>query len=330
MAYYITLSSAADFWRRVYASQKAPDTAKAEAPKDAAFGGVGKSREYLPKWVDDGFLQLEEGKLHLLVFDKSSRHQSSSACPHLWKGPLPPESFYRLNDETFVASPEFTYLQMASVCSLGQLVAYGCEICGRFAFDPDAERGFRTRDEPLTTVRKLKRFLEMTASVRGKAKALRALEYVVEETESPMETLTAMLLHLPYRYGGYGLQKPTANKVVDLSSKARSILHQRSCRIDLQWEHAKIAVEFLGKYDHDGQSAFERDRKRTNALIEMGFEVVELTSGQVRDWEAFEVIAQRIARRTGKRIAPQQRGLTPARQQLRKTLFAWNASCGRP
>ena len=330
MAYYITLSSAADFWRRVYTSKKAPDKAKAETPKAVASGCSSKLRERLPNWVDDDFLQMEEGKLHLLVFCKDSRHRSSSVSPHLWKGPLPPESFYRLNDDTFVASPEFTFLHMASICNLSQLVAYGCEICGRYAFDPHEKRGFRMRASPLTSVRSIKQFLEMTESVRGKAKALRALEFVVEQTESPMETLTAMLFHLPFKYGGYALQKPTANKVVDLSSKAQAILHQRSCRIDLLWERAKIAVEFLGKYDHDEQSAFERDRKRTNALIEMGFEVVELTGEQVRDREAFEVIALRVARHTGKRVPSQHKGLTAARQHLRKTLFAWNASYGRP
>lgn len=219
---------------------------------------------------------------------------------------------------------------MASFCSLGELVAYGCEICGRYAFDTREERGFRTRDTPLSSGRRIKGFLDSFENVRGKAKALRALEYVIEGAESPMETLTAALLHLPYRYGGYGLQKPTANEIVILSSEAHSILRQRSCRIDLQWKRARVAVEFLGKHDHDEESAFERDRMRTNALVEMGYEVIELTSGQVRDWETFELIARRIARRTGKRIPAQYRGLIPMRRQLRDALFSWNAAYGRP
>ena len=330
MAFYLTLESAADFWRLVYNPHRVPDATRAISPKADASGNSSRLRELLPSWADDDFAQMEGGKYHLIVNDRISRHHSSHACFHLWKGPFPQGSFYRVNDEVFVASPEFAFLHMASVCSLSQLVAYGCEICGRYAFDPREERGFRMRDAPLTSARKIKRFLESAENVRGKAKALQAVELVIEGNESPMETLTALLLCLPCRYGGYGLPKLTANVTVPLTREAYAILHQRECRIDLLWEKAKLAVEFLGKHDHDEESAFERDRKRTNALAEMGYEVIELTNEQVRDWEAFELIARRIARLTGKRVAPQHRGLSPARQQLRNTLFAWNAAYGRP
>mgnify|MGYP007055184147 FL=1 len=58
----------------------------------------------------------------------------------------------------------------------------------------------------MTTVERLRAFTENVGPVHGRKKAARALQYVMGDSASPRETALAMLLCLPYRLGGYGIE----------------------------------------------------------------------------------------------------------------------------
>ncbi|MBQ9043422.1 MAG: hypothetical protein IJ111_11500 [Eggerthellaceae bacterium] len=330
MAFFLSHISAATFWRTVYSCKRRPLQDESLSPTDNSNCNARDLRNALPSWADCDFEMLQGGPFHVLARTFTGLRKSPRVKSRLWTAPFPGCSFYRLSDDLFIASPEFTFLLMAADCTLGQLIAYGCEICGKYSFDPRCDRGFRTRSVSLTTKKLLERFLESASGLDGTLKARRALHYIFEGAESPMETLVCLLLCAPYRLGGYGLEKPLSNKTIRLSKNARAIARKRNCRIDLLWEGPRLAVEFLGKYDHASELAFEPDRQRANALVEMSYTVIELTWSQVRNWEAFELIALRIARATGKRIANRDKGLTSKRKALRDGLFAWNASYGHP
>ena len=143
-----------------------------------------------------------------------------------------------------------------------------------------------------------------------------------------METFDEMTMCLPYRYGGYGIPKPTMNLHVPLTSKAKRIYKRENCYLDMGWPSVLLDVEHHGKLDHSSAQDAVSDRARVNALKEMGYEVVELTFDQVKDLVAYEYIIERIARIHGKRIATRYLGSTPERVALRKELFEWNASYG--
>ena len=245
-----------------------------------------------------------------------------------FNGDLPPNSFYRLNDRVYVSSPGFSFLQMACVLDLPKLIAYGDELCGLYAFDEKNERGMLQRDTPLITKKQLEAFIASAKGLRGYKQAKRALPFIIERSASPMETVDEMLLCLPYRLGGYAIRQPTMNHEVALTTEASRLCHKGNCRADISWPPIKFDLEYQGHADHLGREDFVADRRRINALRIMGYEVIELTNDQVRDWHSFEILALHTAKTVGHRLQKRDFGLTAERKNLRCSLFDWNASYG--
>lgn len=233
-----------------------------------------------------------------------------------------------LKGDVCVESPEFMFLHAANLLNLTQLVAFGDELCGLFSFNRQSERGFIRRKEPLTTKLRLGQFLQKAKGCRGRAPALKALKYVTERSASPMEVFDEMTMCLPYLYRGYNLPEPRMNWRIDLNFKAVRIAKRQFCFLDLGYPEYHLDIEHHGKLNHSSDEDKASDRARVNGLKEMGFEVIELTSDQVGDLQAYEYIIERIAKILGRRLRKDQMGKTPKRLMLRKTLFAWNDSYG--
>lgn len=54
-------------------------------------------------------------------------------------------------------------------------------------------------------------------------------------------------------------------------------------RVDAVWRAARLIVEVDGWNTHDHRAAFERDRRRDQALIAAAWQVVRVTARQLRD-----------------------------------------------
>ena len=226
-------------------------------------------------------------------------------------------------------SPAFMFLHAACLLSFSQLVAFGDELCGLYCFDARENRGFRKRTKPILDKERLEHLLQQAHGCKGHNKAMKAFSYVIERSASPMETFDEMTLCLPYRQGGYTLANPLMNHRVDLTPKAARVAKREKCYLDMGYPLQKLDIEHHGKLDHSSYDDIVSDRARVNGLKEMGYEVIELTSDQVGDLFAYEIIIRRIARILGKRLWKQKLGATPERLLLRKELFAWNHSYGR-
>ena len=321
--------TSADFWRKVYPTDKVPAEPNCTVPRESLTCSAEETWCIAPSWITPGFLSDENGIVHLTVCDRNDRRKSSSHICHLWKNDFPGGSFYRLSDEVYVASPAFTFLQLAQELSLAQLVAYGNEICGLYSFDSAHERGLRQRDAALTTVEKLRSYVDNARGFRGQVKAAKAVAMIAPNSASPLETTVEMLQCLPYRYGGYGLPIPTMNCKVQLSDEAASIARRSYVKADICWPANKIDLEFHGEHDHASTQALHSDRARTNALSLMNYRVIEITSHELFDLGAFEAITREIGDLLGKRVAKEYRGALPQRVALRQTLFDWNRASGR-
>lgn len=94
----------------------------------------------------------------VLVSADHKRHRTSHLLPHQWKAPLPPGSLLQLGENVVVSSPEFCYLQMASVLSRLDLLLLGYSICGTY-HPAWIQKGFVQR-RALTDVERLRRYLE--------------------------------------------------------------------------------------------------------------------------------------------------------------------------
>ena len=323
-----------DFWRLVYPPTKSPGTKGLVPPgllKDErwACNEIDVNR-MAPRWADEQFLSFGAAKLSCLVPEARFQRESHSHVTRLWSGPLPPDSLYDLGNNVYVPSPAFTFLLMATKTSLAELVAYGMELCGLYAFDAQQARGIRKRAVPLLECSQLASYIDSARGLPGFKRSSNAVRFMADRSASPMETLVEMLFCLPYRLGGYCLPKPSMNFEVPLAQHTRIIAQRSKCYADLCYPKISLDVEYHGEYDHEGRDDFDSDRARINALRILGYEVIELTSEQVGSLRAFEEIVAYIASRLGKRLVLGNLGPTQERISLREALYSWNHRYGHP
>ena len=256
--------------------------------------------------------------VHALVGTPAARAQTKSVLGHRWES-LPEQSVVGAGGGFFVSTPEFCFLQMASRLSLARLIQLGCEFCGTYA-QQDVGPAVR-RETALTSISKLRAFVEAVPRVNGRAKALRALDYIMEDAASPMETALALLLCLPYRLGGYGIERPQLNYHVDVSNRRRKLADRGYCECDLCWPESKLAVEYDSALYHLDPERQESDARRRATLVSLGYTVLTVSRMQVMDGEAFNRLAHQVANLTGKRLRYVDPGFTRAHLALREELF---------
>lgn len=133
-----------------------------------------------------------------------------------------------------------------------------------------------------------------------------------------------MLLAMPRAAGGEGI--PIRNNYrIQLSETAQSIYHCASCYADIfiggRGDNAGVIIECQGRSVHAGTAATTLDSNRTTALTSMGFEVILLTYEQIADVNAFNVVLDIIARKTGIERRPKTARQLAAEEQLRHELF---------
>lgn len=237
--------------------------------------------------------------MQTLVGNAETRTRTPSVVSHTW-AELPDGSVADAGMGFLVSTPEFCFLQLASRLSLAHLMQVGFELCGTYALAEDGPA--KQRKEPLTSVGELKSFIESAPNAYGRAKALRAVRYLMDGSASPMETVLAMLLCLPYKLGGYAIPRPALNYRVDVPPSMRKLADRSFCVCDLCWPAAKLSVEYDSKRYHTDPERQDSDARRRNMLIALGYTVVTASWNQVTDGGAFNRLAQQVAKRTGKRL----------------------------
>ena len=125
------------------------------------------------------------------------------------------------------------------------------EFCGAYSLSAGETRSARKR-APITNTAFLKSYVENCTGERGIAEAQRALRYVEDGSESPRETMVALLLDLPARLGGCGDPPPKMNYAIPLPKNARKATGRRSLRCDLLWPEEKLAIEYDSDLHHTG------------------------------------------------------------------------------
>ncbi len=107
-----------------------------------------------------------------------------------------------------VTSPEYTFVQLARKHSLLETVYMGFALCSNYRIDPHAAHGVVARSAAcgaLTSRQKLLAFIDDHPKMRGTGKARRALAYVKDGSNSPMESALAMGLGMPVVLGGFNV-----------------------------------------------------------------------------------------------------------------------------
>ena len=289
-----------------------------------------QEREQRPNWLDPLAIEVAGGSVHPMVFHQNSRSGQKECDWHVWES-FPRDALVPAGEKSFVVSPECCFLQMAQRLDFHHLVLLGMELCGFYCIDPTAEEGFARREVALTSCERIRDFLAENEGARGRRAAETALRYVADGAASPMESAIYLLLCLPYKRGGYGLPRPMLNYPLELTENALKISKGLPCWGDICWPTPKLDLEYLGESGHEGKGNMLSDRRRTLAIEEAGYEVIEITKEQATDLATFDIIARRVAAKLGKRLDKAKCGLTPERRALAEVVFEYHAyETGQP
>ena len=161
------------------------------------------------------------------------------------------------------------------------------DLCAIYVKDETEEYRQRRRD-PVTTVESICSFMNKASGINGLKKARRAIQYVLDRSNSPMESKLAALAVLPLHYGGYGLSKPFLNHFVRLNKEAEEFLGQSQLCCDMVWLAKKVILEYDSNLSHLEIHQHFKDKKRSTALTISGYKVISITAEQLRDFHSVD------------------------------------------
>lgn len=251
-------------------------------------------------------LSLDDDKLEVLVCRSNGRRGSGGVVSHLSGLSYPAGSFVRVPvpgvDGVYSASPELVFRQIAAKRSLLEAVYVGYALCSSYRVDGSVEGGIAIRagdDEPLTSVERIRAYLERTEGSYGCAKARRALSYVREGSMSPTESGLAMGLNLPSCLGGFDagdvLLQGTLTRIGEMGAGVSRRVN--GCSVALTMEESgcgkgPVAMVVLGACDGDDG---RRNRRDAEARQDGGGgATISVTPSQVYEFGAYVQLCEKI------------------------------------
>ncbi|MBO7674011.1 MAG: hypothetical protein J6S63_03265 [Atopobiaceae bacterium] len=219
---------------------------------------------------------------HLLVPRGVDHNRMEGVDRHVWQSHIPNDSFFKLTQQVYVSTPEFSFLQLAGLLSQQQLILVGYWLCAKYRIRED---GLTIPVEPITSVEKLGAYLDDAEGCYGARKARRALAWVVDNARSAQEVNSSMLASLPLRMGGYGFGKPVINARIDARDLDPSTLDREDRQffeIDLYWPKKRVGLEYDG-IDHLYPDQVRKDKRRLNCLLANDIRLLAVMYDQIAD-----------------------------------------------
>lgn len=184
--------------------------------------------------------------VELLVGNAKDRRYAPGTCCHVWRGRLPKNGVFALDEGIYVSSPEFTLLQQSNQLHQVNL----CQMLGRYLGtwtpmkDQPSGQGERA---PLTSFDSLHELSLDMRGARGMGNLKFAMAHTCDRAASPAETSLQLALSLPPELHGLNILQPSMNYQVDLSPKAQRLYPHESIRIDLCWRHKNSVSSSKGR-----------------------------------------------------------------------------------
>ncbi len=260
-------------------------------------------------------------QLEVLVPTTAMAQRSKEHICRVLKAPVIPGMFCKIDKNAYITSPEMTFVQMATRLDFVDLILLGMELCGTYAPCPFANR-FDERPA-ITTKERLINFCHRAAGIRGTATAKKALNWIVDGSNSPAETALVLYLCLPVRHGGYGFEWPDMNPVTPLGKRASNMLGHPTMRCDLHWVAKHVALEYDSDQEHLSSQSASQDARRRNVLGYKNVTVITVRKPMIASVIVFDDIARQLARALGRRLRPRDIEHTAIRSDLRIRLFPW-------
>jgi len=274
--------------------------------------------------------------IEVTVSKANSRRASKTFKTHHHPEALPGKSMVRVSSRLLVASPELCFFQLANELPFVKLVELGYELCGTYTYalladvppgkDADECREAAYNYAPITNTKKLSAFVAQMPGKHGKKNASKALQYIVDGSASPKETELAILLVLPFSFGGYGFSLPEMNRRIDPKAAMKKDASKEFYKCDLYWKDSNLAVEYDSILHHSGYADIASDSIKRGDLALSGVAVITVTNEQLNSAKEFDKVARNIASKTGRRIQIRNPKFKEMQSVLRKQLLNVNAS----
>lgn len=271
-----------------------------------------------PQMLDDLAVKIgARSKPYHLAFGSPSQAKARHDIRrHVYAATLPRRSLIRLDRSTLIVSPEFLFVELCARRDLDEmdLALIGFELCGTYVIDPDegSWSGLISHGAALTSKKKIARMAGNLASRPGSGRARRALELFEDASNSPMETVLALLFVLPRRLGGLGLGPATMNKQVATSTGSRWV--------DLVFASSSVGLEYKGKKPHSIEKT-ARDDRRQNKLTSSGITILNVWYEDLRDAHLFEQLVSDVTRTLGVRVRIRSAAFAQRQNALRVRLM---------
>ena len=268
------------------------------------------------------FLVDNESTLHVLVPSVAKEQKSKTHTCHVLTGSIPNGSFCKIGNGVYIASPDLLFIEMATRLTFVDLVLLGLELCGTYTLQPNGTPGCQGCPAA-TTKRTLSSFAEHAKGMRGSALAQKALRWVVNGSNSPMESALMLYLCLPVRLGGYAFPPPDLNPTTKLGKKATRLYDYETMRCDLHWTKQHTVIEYASTQEHLTPKAAAKDALRANTLGYKDINLITVTPRMITDHVQFDNVAKQLAKALGVRIDSRKLLYSKARRELREQLFFW-------
>lgn len=217
---------------------------------------------------------------------QNNKHRYSNEAFHSFPCPksMPANSFVELTDHfgetVLMSSPEAGFLFAAATLPFYEVVRVGCLLCSMYVSDRSQAMLQRSR-LPVTSVKKIRQYLKGADNAHGIKIARKAINYVIDNCNSPMEVSLAVLSCLPISRGGYALKRPAMNGEIRLMLAVAKKMGIQKCHCDMVWEEQKTVLEYESNLTHLDKYQHEYDKKRSSAITLSGYQIINLTAGQL-------------------------------------------------
>ncbi len=253
---------------------------------------------------------------HQRPVENSVRHQ----CGEQPRG----KAFIRIADGIFASSPELCFVQLANELSFHELIRAGSVLCSNFRLDTLADGALESRSS-LTTKKRIASFIRANPGLRGVKHARQAIPHVVEKAASPPEVFLALVLELPFRYGGFQVENLVANRRFQLTQKAQTLSGRRTLVPDLLILADRLAIEYDSTAEHATATQLTRDARKRLALEKDGYKVITVTAKQLANRVEMRRIAEQIYQHQNRRLRPQSKAFEAQQQRLFNMGWTLNA-----
>ena len=214
------------------------------------------NRRWTPRLIPHQLIGLsdppsERHPIHVVSPDASSRPKAAFMTTTVYGRGIPPGSFARVSENFTVPRPELLFLELANVMDRPALELLGYELCGTFSRCADNPRTGKAVHgvAPLTSVAKIRDYVCSCLRVRGRERALAALENVRDNAWSAMEAIVALALVRPLEKDGYGIRNIKLNAREQVGRELRPRVSHESRVPDISLGDLPVGFNYDG-YGH--------------------------------------------------------------------------------